>query len=319
MKKIYLILTLVLVLLTSCGQTVAEEEDDGKISVVTTTKPTYDWIMAVVGDSENVEVTNLIGDGVDVHSYSPSVDDMITVGTADLFVYVGGVSDLWVTDALDNAVNEDMKIINLLEVLGDNKKLEEVVEGMQEEDEGLEYEEEHASEYDEHVWLSLRNAQIFVTEIANELSLIDPVNKDKYIANSTEYNKRLADLDVKYEEMVANASKNTLLFGDRFPFRYLFDDYGISYYAAFAGCSAETEASFETIAFLSNKMDELSLNYIIKLENSSPKIAETIISNTENKTAQIIEMDSMQSTVENEQEYIEVMEKNFEAIKTALE
>jgi zinc transport system substrate-binding protein len=304
----------------------AQVSEDGKtISVVTTIFPEYDWVRQVVGSNSNVEITMLLDNGVDLHSYQPTAEDIMKIASCDLFIYVGGESDEWVEDALAESTNPDMKVINLLETLGDKVQEEEVVEGMEaeeeEEEEGEEGEEEEV-EYDEHVWLSLKNAEILVDEIANNLAEIDADNVDTYKTNAANYVTELTALDEKYATAVSEGSADTILFGDRFPFRYLVDDYGLNYYAAFVGCSAETEASFETINFLSEKVDELGLKTVLTIENSDQKIAETIISNTKNKDAQILAMDSMQTTtsedVANGVTYLGVMEENLKVLTEAL-
>ena len=267
----------------------------------------------------------LLDNGVDLHSYQPTAEDIMKIASCDLFIYVGGESDEWVEDALAESTNPDMKVINLLETLGDKVQEEEVVEGMEaeeeEEEEGEEGEEEEV-EYDEHVWLSLKNAEILVDEIANNLAEIDADNVDTYKTNAANYVTELTALDEKYATAVSEGNADTILFGDRFPFRYLVDDYGLNYYAAFVGCSAETEASFETINFLSEKVDELGLKTVLTIENSDQKIAETIISNTKNKDAQILAMDSMQTTtsedVANGVTYLGVMEENLKVLTEAL-
>ena len=246
-----------------------------KISIVTTIFPEYDWVKQILGEqSENVELTMLLDKGVDLHSYQPTAQDMMKIATCDLFIYVGGESDEWVEDALKEAVNKDMKAVNLLEALGSSVKEEEVVEGMEgEEEEGEEEEgEEEGPEYDEHVWLSLKNAQTLCTAIAKELSSIDAANAGTYEKNAAAYNDKLAALDAEYKEVADKSSVKTILFGDRFPFRYLADDYDLSYYAAFVGCSAETEASFETVTFLAKKVDELGLKAIFTIEGQEHKI-----------------------------------------------
>ena len=245
------------------------------------------------------------------------------VANCDMFIYVGGESDEWVEDALKESVNPDMVVINLLDALGEsNLKEEEVVEGMEAEEEEDEGEEEEGPEIDEHVWLSLKNAQTLVKVIADNLSVIDADNSQMYSSNADAYIAKLEALDKTYTAAVADASKDTLLFGDRFPFRYLVDDYGLNYYAAFVGCSAETEASFETVAFLSKKVDELGLNTVLTIEKSDGKIANTIIQNTANKDATVLAMDSMQSTTSQDiaggTSYMSIMESNLEVLKEAL-
>lgn len=305
-----------------------EAASDG-IKIVTTIFPEYDWVNVILGENAaNAEVTMLLDNGVDLHSYQPTAEDIMKIATCDLFIYVGGESDEWVEDALAEATNKEMQVINLLEVLGENVKEEEVVEGMEaeEEHEEADSEEEHEEEeveYDEHVWLSLKNAEILCAAIEESLAAIDPANSDAYKANLDSYVAELDALDQQYQEAVGAANVSTLLFGDRFPFRYLVDDYGLSYYAAFVGCSAETEASFETITFLAQKVDELSLGTVLTIESSDQKIAQTIVENTQSKDQQILTLDSMQSTTSKDVEagttYLSVMENNLSVLKAALE
>lgn len=292
-----------------------------RVKIVTTIFPEYDWVKQIAGDeASNMDLKLLLDNGVDLHSYQPTAEDIMKISDCDLFVYVGGESDAWVDGALKEAVNKDMKVIDLLDVLNDTVKIEEVVPGMQNEEDTLENEEE---EYDEHVWLSLKNAKRLCGVIAEALEEIDPEHADVYDANMTAYEKQLDELDAQYQETVDNAKQKTLLFGDRFPFRYLVDDYGLSYYAAFAGCSAESEASFETITFLANKVDELGLKNIMTIEKSDQKVAKTIVENTDAKNRKILTLDSMQSTtsddIANGETYLSAMEKNLEVLKEALQ
>lgn len=513
MKKaisVFLMLLMLLSVLTGCGNQGKTNNDTDKLSIVTTIFPEYDWVRNILGDSaESAEITMLMDNGVDLHSYQPTADDMVKISDCDLFIYVGGESDGWVEDALANAINKDMKVINLLEVLGDAVKAEEMVEGMQEgehshehsheeihekdiEDrtlsdfsgewnslypvlvsgkldsllekmakeyvnavtkeqlfekyktswaceadkiiingdnityvtsdgktmtakytyagfslqrdddgditsvryqfetasakapkyiqfsdhgyrpgkaehfhaffgndgfdalsvskempsfveasltldeivEGLDehnhehsHEEgedghEHEEEMDEHVWLSLKNASVLVSVIGDAISELDPSSKDIYISNVASYVKKLNTLDADYQEMVSSARFQTVLFGDRFPFRYLVDDYDLDYYAAFVGCSAETEASFETISFLATKIDELELPCVLTIEKPQHKIAETVVQNTSSKNQTILALNSMQSTtsadVENGVTYLSLMEENLNVLKSAL-
>ena len=507
MKKmipLFLVLTMVVGLLAGCGKKNAAEtgeSDSNKLSVVTTIFPEYDWVKEILGDkAESTDLTMLLDNGVDLHSYQPTADDIVKISDCDLFIYVGGESDKWVDDALKEATNKDMKVIDLLEVLGDSVKTEETVEGMQETEHAHDHSKEvstfedhevqdrslsdwagswqsaypfaldgtlddafaamaeegemtadeyktyyqngyktditnidiegdhiaftyedgkkvgsdykyigyyiqnwstgtkaamyrfeavdrtsgapvciefndhmiesaaaehfhirmsnesfdaivdpekswptffpadmtgedlcehmeghghdHGEEKDEHVWLSLKNAKTLVGAIADALQELDPDNKDTYAANASAYIEELSALDGAYQSAVDGAARKTVLFGDRFPFRYLVDDYGLRYYAAFAGCSAESEASFETVSFLAKKVDELGLPCVLTIEDKNHKLAETIVRNTAGKNQKVLTMDSMQSTpsedVANGTTYLSVMEQNLSVLKEAL-
>ena len=332
MKKITALLLALLMLvgaLAGCGKQNDINKTD-KLSIVTTIFPEYDWVRAVLGDkADNAEVTMLLDNGVDLHSYQPTADDIVKISDCDLFLYVGGESDGWVDDALKNATNKNMKVINLLDVLGDSVKTEEVVEGMQETEHDHDHDHskevstfEDEEEKDEHVWLSLKNAEVLVNAISKSLQELDPDNKDTYAANAAAYIEKLSALDGEYQAAVDAATYKTVVFGDRFPFRYLVDDYGLRYYAAFVGCSAETEASFETVSFLAKKVDELKLPCVLTIEGAQHKIAETIVQNTAEKNQKVLTMDSLQSTsskdVANGTTYLSVMEKNLSVLKEAL-
>ncbi|MCR4595805.1 MAG: metal ABC transporter substrate-binding protein [Lachnospiraceae bacterium] len=314
-----------------------QKGDDDRLHIVATIFPEYDWVCEVLGDkADGADVTLLLDNGVDLHSFQPTAEDILKIASCDMFIYVGGESDEWVEDALKEASNKDMVVINLLEVLGDNVKSEEIVEGMEHEHEDGDHEEEdadhdhdeedhdheHEEEPDEHVWLSLRNAAILTDSIADGLAVVDPDNADSYRANADAYKGKLNALDKEYSDAADAGAVHTLLFGDRFPFRYLVDDYGLDYYAAFAGCSAETEASFETVVFLAEKTDELGLGAIMTIEGTDHSIAETIRDNTSGRDQQILTLDSMQSTTkkdaENGTSYLSVMTSNLEVLKEAL-
>ena len=336
-KMIALLLALMMAvgMLAGCAKQNDDDTDDttDKLRIVTTIFPAYDWVKAVLGDqADHADITMLLDNGVDLHSYQPTADDIVKISDCDLFLYVGGESEGWVEDALKNSANKDRKVINLLDVLGDSVKSEEVVAGMQVEaheheegeahEDGEAHEHEHEEESDEHVWLSLKNAEVLVGAISNTLQELDAENKEIYAENADAYVKKLSALDAEYQTAVDNATCKTVLFGDRFPFRYLVDDYGLNYYAAFVGCSAETEASFETISFLAKKADELKLPCVLTIEGKNHKIAETIVKNTAQKSQRILTMDSMQSTTSKDvasgTTYLSVMEKNLAVLKEAL-
>lgn len=297
---------------------------DVRLRIVATVFPAYDWTRETLGEQVgDVELTLLLDGGVDMHSYQPTADDIIQIATCDMFIYVGGESDEWVEKVLAAAVNPDMVIINLLDVLGEDVKEEERVEGMEPGHEhGAILGHEEEAEADEHVWLSVRNAKILCAQIALELEKLDSAHAVEYEQNVTEYIARLDELDAAFQCTVWEGKADTLLFADRFPFRYLTDDYGLNYFAAFPGCEAETEASFETVAFLAKKVDELNLHGILVVDDSDRKIAETVISGTEAKDQEIFVMDSMQSVTRKEAEqgmtYLSVMEENRKVLERVL-
>ena len=332
MKKIIATILCLLMLagiMTSCDNPAS---NNNKLSIVTTIFPEYDWVKQIIGDkADQTDITMLLDNGVDLHSYQPTADDIIKISTCDVFIYVGGESDEWVDNVLKEATNNEMVVINLLEVLGEDVKMEEVKEGMQtdehehggdEDHEGEDHDHEEEAEYDEHVWLSLKNAVKLCGFIAGKLGELDTENKDTYTANANAYTEKLNALDGEYRKAVDAGKTKTLLFGDRFPFRYLVEDYGLDYFAAFVGCSAESEASFETIVFLADKVDELGLKAIIQIESADGKIANTIKETTKTKDQAILTMDSMQSTtaadVKNCSTYLSIMEENLEVLKNAV-
>ena len=324
--------------LSACSATSLNND---KLEIVTTIFPEYDWTREILGKNPaNAEVTMLLDNGVDLHSYQPTAQDIVKISGCDLFIYVGGESDEWVGRALEQSTNKDMVVINLLESLGDKVKEEEVKEGMQgeeEHDHGHDdhdhdeeehdhdhdhEEEEEEVEYDEHVWLSLKNASAICETIEKGIEKIDPANASTYKENLASYKAKLNSLDADYKAAVDASAIKTLVFGDRFPFRYMVDDYGLDYYAAFVGCSAETEASFETSVFLAGKIDELGLHSVLTIEGNDHRIAETVVANTAAKNQKILTMNSLQSTtsrdVTNGTSYLTVMTENLNTLKEAL-
>ena len=334
--------------------------EQSRLSIVTTIYPEYAWVKEILGTrADSVDLTLLIKNGVDLHSYKPTAQDIAKIASANMVVYVGGESDEWIKDALEASPKNDRAEINLMVALGDRVKAEEVVEGMQTEHEEhhhdehaeehehhgehadastssatLEHHNEHAEhhhhhdneeeiENDEHVWLSLKNAEILVQKIAAELAKLDASHAQIYTQNAAAYIAKIKSLDTEYRAAIESAARKTILFGDRFPFRYLVDDYGIKYYAAFVGCSAESEASFETIAFLAGKMDSLSLPAIFTIEKGNQKIARAILDASKNsKEAQVLTLNSMQSVTEQQIAegfgYLSIMKSNLEVLKQAI-
>ena len=321
-----------LALLAGCSPSHPRPEDAGAASapgtggeaelrVVATTFPLYDWARQVLGQTPGIELVWLQDTGVDMHSYQPTAADMLLVSSCDLFLYVGGTSDSWVDGALQEAVNQDMEVLSLLDVLGSAARLEELTEGMQAAHEDHDGHAHAEAEYDEHIWLSLRNAQLLTDAIADAMGRMDPAHAEDFASNAAAYGGQLAALDAKYQAAVDAAPVHTLLFGDRFPFRYLVEDYGLDYYAAFPGCSAETEASFETVAFLAGKVQELDLPAVLAIDHSDHRVAQTIAQNAGNGAA-VLTLDSMQGVSSEDVRagatYLSIMASNLDVLKQAL-
>lgn len=305
------------------------DHKEDKIKIVTTIFPEYDWVREIIGEKkENIDIQLLLKNGADLHSYQPNTADLLAISKADMFIYVGGHSDKWVEDALKDPINKNRIVINLFDVLdGELKPLKET-EGMadhHEEDHHEEdhHEEEHHHENDEHIWISLRRAIKSVNYISDQIASIDVQNADTYIQNADYYVKQLEKLDQEYRTSISQGKKDTIVFADRFPFFYMADDYGVNYYAAFTGCSAESEASFETVSILANKIDELKLQCLLTIENRTHKIPETIIENTKSQDQTVLTMNSLQSVTEKNIKdgisYLDVMQSNLEVLKKALQ
>ncbi len=311
-KKLLILLSALTLLLAGCGQ----KQGSQKLQIVAAIFPEYDWVRQIVGDDDSVELTLLVDDGVDPHSFQPAVSDMVTAANCDLLIYGGGESDQWLTKL--EATNPDRETLVLLPLLGEQAHQEEVVEGMEAHEED---EPENDAEIDEHVWLSLRNASFFCQAITDALCDLNPGKADEYRANLAAYQQQLNALDVQYQQAVSAASQHTIVVCDRFPFRYLVEDYGLSYYAAFPGCSAETGASFETVVFLSNKVKELNLSALLVTEGSDGRLARTVAENAGNEQMPVLTLNSMQSVSAEQAKtlrYLSVMTENLTVLQQAL-
>lgn len=330
-----------------------------KLSIVCTTFPSYDWMREILGERvKDVDLSLLQDNGVDLHNFQPTAEHFIRVSSADMLVYVGGPSDGWVDDAVKEAKNKALLAVNLMDAMGDLVKEEADLEGMQEtehahhhdhddhdddhddhddHDEHDEHDDHddhdddhdhdhehhhHEHESDEHIWLSLRNARHLVKVLCEKLSAIDKEHADLYAANTAAYIQKLDALDKQYQEVVSSAKDKTVLFADRFPFLYLTEDYGLTPFAAFSGCSAETEASFETVAFLAGKMDELKLPAVLTIEGSDQRIAKAVLGASKDANRPILTLHSIQSInrddVQNKT-YLGIMQENLETLKKALQ
>ena len=325
-NKIILLLAAVLLALftagcsrrDNCGECTLIPPEKGALKIVATVFPVYDWARNILGTNPaGAELKLLYDNGVDPHSFQPTASDIVEISSCDLFIYVGGESDDWAADLLEEAINQDIRTVNLMQVLGDKAIEEEQIQTAEENKH-----EEEEPEYDEHIWLSLRNAAVLCDAIEGALQEADPSHADIYKENLEDYRTKLGELDIEYQKAIQEADLNTLLFADRFPFLYLVNDYGLDHYAAFNGCSAETEASFETIIFLTQKINELHLPAVLVIEGSDGKIAQTIIRNTDTKDQNLLILDSLQTAPKDgdaqDRTYLAVMKDNLEMIKKAL-
>lgn len=317
-------------LLTGCGTGRAEDasekaQDDGRISVVTTIFPQYDFVRQIAGDS--VDLKMLLKPGEETHSYEPTPQDIIAIQNSDIFIYVGGENDAWVEDILDSMPDAGMRTLKLIDCVDTVE--EEHVEGMQEqpghsheeeEYHGDETEEAHSvHEIDEHVWTSPVNASAIVDEIKELLAQTDPENRQRYEENAEAYEAELAALDTAFREVVDNAGRRLVIFGDRFPFRYFADEYGLDYYAAFPGCASDTEPSAAVMAFLINKVAEEKVPAVLKMELSNENIANAIAEATGTEVRTFYSCHNLTAEeFENGETYLSMMQKNVETLKEVL-
>jgi len=323
MKRLISILLIALLIITvsagcqSKDKVKSEEEMPGsseKISVVTTIFPQYDFTRQIAGDK--AEVTMLLAPGAESHSFEPTPQDIIKIQDCDVFIYVGGENDEWVDSILDSIDQSNIKVVKLLDcvdVLG-----EEVKEGMEAEDEDH-GEGEEGVEYDEHVWTSPQNAVTITNVIRDVLCFVDAPNAEAYQANAENYTKQLNQLDAAFRDVVENASRKTIVFGDRFPLRYFTEAYGLDYWAAFPGCSTESEPSAATVAYLADKVKAEKIPVVFKIELSSGNVAQSIAEATGAKVMTFYSCHNLSKTdFENGASYLSLMEKNVEALKEAL-
>ena len=321
MKTIKRVLALMLALclcagmIAGCGKRAA---DSGKLKIVVTVFPIYDWMRNILGDRVNdVELILLEQSGADLHNFQPTVQDIYAITTCDLFVCIGGESDKWVANALAQGSKDGRTVINLLQALGTSARAEETPEG------AVEAEEEHdGPAYDEHIWLSLRNAAALCPVMAEALAAHDKENAETYRKNCEAYVAQLKALDGEYAAATQAAATKTLLFADRYPFLYLVQDYGLTAYAAFSGCSTDVNASFEMIHNLSEKIRTLELKHVAVLESSDRQLAESIISQSGCTGVSIVVLNSMQSITMHEiqsgRTYLGIMRQNLDVLKNAL-
>ena len=299
MKKLFGLL-LVLICLSGCSNNIKDN-----ITIISTSFPGYDFVRAITKNSD-IEVKMLVKPGVEVHHFEPTPKDIINIKNSDMFIYIGGDSDEWISNILNDIdKNKTIKLMDLVDL-----KKEELVIGM---------EGNLDDEYDEHVWTSPINAIKIVEKLKDEIIKIDIDNKELYENNANEYIKELYLIDDEIRDIVKNSNKKEIVFGDRFPLKYFTDEYNLSYYAAFPGCSEESEASAKTIAFLINKVKEDNIPVIFKIELSSGSIANAISKET---NAKVLEFNSAHNISQNDFNknitYIDIMKNNIKVLKEAL-
>lgn len=316
LKKIISLLSVVAMLftlmLTGCNK--AEHESNGKINVVSTIFPQYDFSRQIAGDNANLKM--LIQPAGESHTYEPTPQDIINIENSDVFLYIGGENDKWVDDILDGIDTNKTKVVKLMDCV--NTVEEEIVEGMQEHTEEHEEHNETNSE-DEHIWTSPINAISMVNTICDAMCSADEKNSDIYKENAKKYISQLEELDSEFRNVVDNAQNNELVFGDRFPLRYFTDEYGLKYYAAFPGCSSETEPSAATIAFLTDKVKEDKIPIILKIELSNGVVASTIAEETNTEVMTFYSCHNLtKEQFENGETYLSMMTENIITLKKAL-
>ena len=310
MKKLTALLLAAIMIFTlcACSSGSNEGEDSGKVKIVTTIFPQYDFARQIAGGL--AEVTMLLSPGEETHTYDPSPADIITIQSCDIFIYGGGESDTWVNDVLSSLDTSSMTLITMMDVC---ELLEE---------EGEEHEHEHEHEemaYDEHVWTSPINSMKIVQAITDALCAADPDNKSTYETNELHYLAQLETLDIKFHEVIDSAARDTLVFGDRFPLLYFAEEYGLEYRAAFPGCASNTEPSAATVAELIDMVKSDGIPIVFKIELSNGQTADTIAEASGARvetfyTCHTISKDDFESG----ETYITLMEKNIPLVKEAL-
>ena len=325
MKKLATLLLAVVMTLSfaGCSKQPSPQPETAKKIIVTTIFPLYDFTREILnGSNAEYELIYLYDTGADIHSFQATFQNMTDLASADLVIYVGGESEEWLEDALEQSVNPQQKTLCMMQQMESYLKFEEEVEGMQETEPAHDHDHEDEEEYDEHIWLSLRLSQNICQSICDSIKQLDPANADLYQSNAEKYAAQLAQLDRQYAEAVEKAELDTLIFADRFPFRYLVDDYSLSYYAAFSGCSAESEASFDTVVFLAQKADELGVPALCQIETSDGSIARTVRETTKAKNQATVVFDSIQAVskikVDEGTSYLKIMQNNLQSLKQAL-
>ena len=328
MKKRFICALLALCFLFSvCSCSATNKKDpDAKLKILCTLFPQYDWLRNITAGVDGIEISLIIANGTDPHSYQPTAADIMNISNCDMLIYIGGDSDTWVKKAIERSKNQSINTVALIELEG--IKLHNISSASHSHEGHSHGEHSHEghshSALDEHIYLSLENACVTVNKLANELCKIDPANSESYLKNSLEYTLKLKNLSQSFNAEIEKIPEHDrfILFADRFPFVYLLSDYKIHYSAAFEGCTTDVDADFDTVIRLIHEANEHNVNYIAVTESSDKALANTVISSTESKAQKIITLNSMQSItkskIENGITYISIMKENIDQVKTAL-
>ena len=303
--------------------------DSKKIKVVSSNFTSYDFLRAIIGDNENIELTFLLGPGKDAHSYDPTAQDLIKIQNADLFIYIGGEMEKWSDKVLGALGDTESKIICIAD---DVETIEEKeVDGAEEEEEhdhekeDAEHDEEHEHEegaFDEHIWTSPSNAIKMIQTLEKAMEEIDSENANKYKENSEKYIAQIKEVDKKIQNIVDNKKRDRLVFGDKMPMQYFIDYYKLKASAAFNGCSTETEPSASTIAYLENKVKEENIPVVLYVELNPGKVAKTIANEAGNgcEAMQIQALHNVSlDDYQNGETWVSLMERNVDVLKKALQ
>lgn len=288
--------------------------------IITTIFPIYDITRNVMGSDD--EIMLLEDTGVDVHSFSPSLRESMHIRNADLFVYIGGESDKWVADLLNMKTSDNFHSLNLFDRI---EKLEEsdnnIADTDHHTDDDHSGEQSDEIEYDEHIWLSVKNIINMTRIICDKLIEVYPERCELFETNANSYIAKMQTLESEYENVCAN-KVNKLIFADRFPFLYLIKDYNLNYFACFKGCSTESEASYEVKRKVIDEINTNDVDYVLVLETSDQNLANSIINNSKCKEGvEILVLNSCQSVTRNEAKHltlIKILEDNLEVLKKVL-
>jgi len=317
MKKLILAVIAAAFFLTGCTKADLSVKKAEGLNITATIFPQYDFASQLAG--EKASVTMLLPPGSESHTYEPSPQDIIKIQNSDLFIYTGGESDNWIDEILKTLDTDSMKIISLMDVC--ETVSEESVEGMQTEEHASEDEAHNADmvKQDEHVWTSPANAVKICDAIFNALCELDNENSEYYSENHNRYTSLLDEIDNDFKEIVSSSKRNLLVFGDRFPFRYFADRYGIEYFAAFPGCAEETEASISTVTFLIDKVKQEEIPVVLYPELSNHRLADTIVEETGAKALMLHSCHNVtREEFDSGTTYAELMKRNEEVLKEAL-